>query len=1411
MAKKKTVRPGKANKIRRTVLGTLSGIFMISALIVAAIPVKDVEAVEEQSQFTTAYHADPDEYIPEYVTNNTPVFFSSDALFGVAYANRSGSASMEGVLVYYDSDNFQAPASLVIPDTIAAYQYDNENRLRAIYEDGKFLYYISKEAEVDVSGNEISPAEISPCYATNQADWQGKELYASDDGQTVGAVQQQIIVNVRYIGSTKYIPGIQNGVINGTYDTTGLGVFEGARNFSSLSIPDHILAIGNNAFKDCQMSSVSIANKVHSIGNHAFDGCNQLRTVTLANNTNLEEIGAYAFADCTYLSSVSIPDQVIQIGSGCFMNCTSMTAANVYGSNGDGNTSLKNIGDGVFYNCSSLKEISLPNRMENVDEVNYLFYDCTNLDYLGLSLLPGVTDKTFNANNVTGCSSLMMVNVPNREMKFECNCSMGDHKYGEGSECAFGWKNLGLHTPFPDEYRVDDKFCIMGYRNSEAYNYACDHEYAIGYLDEGYQGQFERVKGNYFYCVNENNELVKFSIAKVGADASIVDIPDNIGTHYIKAIGSNTFQNNDDIQYVHIPSSVVAIADNAFKGCVNLEEVEFADALAVESIGADAFKTLTTGAEDADLRFVGVISLDSEPYLYAMRPENNYNATSLDTKYIAYTSQFPSNLQVELKVERDPITNEIVKHVPTLVKAPTYDDFASGDYSLSSYDVQAEEQNKIVRSAYTKYRSQSVSGNSNVIFSEDEQAVLDAVFKVTVPSGVYGMDAEVYKGNKYISSVVLNSIVDVPDQAFADCTGLTTFVMRSSGIEGGETIGEKVFENDDQLVNVVLPSTLNEMNSLPFYQCSALENVDFGGSDRFSCENAIIYKTKEDGTKKIIEALECRGNSVGTGKIREEEFEGVTEIAPRAFENCTGVTQVYFGESKIEEIPDYCFSGCTKLNYCEVSDYTKAIGEYAFQNTSLSDIKIPSNVQLIPETAFVTTDENGVDTLLKGLNIQCEVPSAAYEFAKKYGFGTEDRIPHKYTVKFYNYDGSEELSSQLIQEGEDAVPPEPPVREGMVFTKWLPDYTQVSADLNVYPQYEYQKDDSGDDADKTYYTVTFYNFDGTMKISIQKVAEGGAAKAPQTVPERDGYTFTGWLPEYDNVIMDLDVYPQYKKDSGSGNDDNNGDNNNGSDDNSGDNAGNNNGNSNNGSNNNGSGGSNGSNNTGGSGNGSNNGSGNGTVSGNGSSNNTNGGSNSGSQNNNSGTKVDVNKNGLSNTNLISATVNGSSDDYVVKITDSETARNAVEQALLNEYGSLDAIRYFAMDISLYDKTGTTKIQNTDGISVTITMPIPDALTSYAGNNKAGAVVGSNTLEKLQARFTTIDGVPCISFVATHFSPYTVYVDLNNMSASGTIDSTPVTGDPIHPKWFLSIGLALMSVMMFIMKGSKRKVVKIIPG
>lgn len=186
---------------------------------------------------------------------------------------------------------------------------------------------------------------------------------------------------------------------------------------------------------------------------------------------------------------------------------------------------------------------------------------------------------------------------------------------------------------------------------------------------------------------------------------------------------------------------------------------------------------------------------------------------------------------------------------------------------------------------------------------------------------------------------------------------------------------------------------------------------------------------------------------------------------------------------------------------------------------------------------------------------------------------------------------------------------------------------------------------------------------------------------------------------------------------------------------------------------------------------------------------------------NGNTRVDITKPGISNKDLATANVNGSSDNFIVKITETDEATRAVAAALTNKYGTLDNILYYAMDISLYDSTGTTKITNVDGLSIDITIPIPDALVAYGGNNMAGAVVSGDQLEELGERFTTINGVPCISFTATHFSPYTIYVDTGNLT-EGTLDVTPKTGDPIHPKWFLSLGLASLSLILFMKKDKK---------
>ncbi len=197
-------------------------------------------------------------------------------------------------------------------------------------------------------------------------------------------------------------------------------------------------------------------------------------------------------------------------------------------------------------------------------------------------------------------------------------------------------------------------------------------------------------------------------------------------------------------------------------------------------------------------------------------------------------------------------------------------------------------------------------------------------------------------------------------------------------------------------------------------------------------------------------------------------------------------------------------------------------------------------------------------------------------------------------------------------------------------------------------------------------------------------------------------------------------------------------------------------------------------------------------------------SGTGTTNNNNGNRIYITKNGISNTDVASLAVSGSTDNFIVKITESPEATAAVEQALTNTYGSLEGLSYLPMDISLYDSTGQNKITDSTGLNITVTMPIPDVLIQYGGNARVAAA-DNGVLQQITPRFTTIDGIACISFVPPHFSPYVIYVDTSNLVAGKMLDATPATGDPIHPKWFAAIGMACVSILLFVLSdGRKRK-------
>ena len=164
---------------------------------------------------------------------------------------------------------------------------------------------------------------------------------------------------------------------------------------------------------------------------------------------------------------------------------------------------------------------------------------------------------------------------------------------------------------------------------------------------------------------------------------------------------------------------------------------------------------------------------------------------------------------------------------------------------------------------------------------------------------------------------------------------------------------------------------------------------------------------------------------------------------------------------------------------------------------------------------------------------------------------------------------------------------------------------------------------------------------------------------------------------------------------------------------------------------------------------------------------------------------------------------GTGDGYQVDITQDSAADAAFRQALINKYGSLDSIEYSSMDIKLKDQNGNDT--DTTGMSVTMTLPLPDSLSKYGANVMVGCVnPDDGSLQVLNVKYSILEGKPCGTFVAPHFSPYGFYVDLNNLDP-GAMDITPKTGDPISPKWFFSIGLAALSVFLFLKKDPKGRV------
>ena len=159
---------------------------------------------------------------------------------------------------------------------------------------------------------------------------------------------------------------------------------------TKLELPASLKDIGSNAFasnKNLKTVTVADNSQLESIGTYAFSGNSNLESFTFEGSTALKTIRGNAFSNDTKLASFDVPANVETINKAAFEGTTSMKHVTFQAP-----AKIKTIGEGAFQNASALENIDLPEGLLEIKKD--AFNKCTSLTEIGIPSTVTTIDPT---------------------------------------------------------------------------------------------------------------------------------------------------------------------------------------------------------------------------------------------------------------------------------------------------------------------------------------------------------------------------------------------------------------------------------------------------------------------------------------------------------------------------------------------------------------------------------------------------------------------------------------------------------------------------------------------------------------------------------------------------------------------------------------------------------------------------------------------------------------------------------------------------------------------------------------------------------------------------------------------------------------------------------------------------------